>query len=139
MIRPPPRSTLFPYTTLFRSHPAGALDRVRVDEILRNEVHGASRGEVPELDEVGPLEPVDQLDGLGDQEVKVGIPLTVGMGSEIHGHPVDEERDVGAVVGVEAPEEILLRLATPLVLADDEPGNEGPTVAGPALGRGPEA
>src|SRR6266478_1754933 len=24
MIRPPPRSTLFPYTTLFRSHPAGA-------------------------------------------------------------------------------------------------------------------
>src|SRR3712207_8704437 len=24
MIRRPPRSTLFPYTTLFRSHPAGA-------------------------------------------------------------------------------------------------------------------
>src|SRR3712207_7627914 len=24
MIREPPRSTLFPYTTLFRSHPAGA-------------------------------------------------------------------------------------------------------------------
>src|SRR6266403_1816943 len=24
MIRPPPRSTLFPYTTLFRSHPVGS-------------------------------------------------------------------------------------------------------------------
>src|SRR3712207_7812136 len=24
MIRPPPKSTLFPYTTLFRSHPEGA-------------------------------------------------------------------------------------------------------------------
>src|SRR5438876_974886 len=27
MIRPPPRSTLFPYTTLFRSHPAAILPR----------------------------------------------------------------------------------------------------------------
>src|SRR2546430_12782051 len=27
MIRRPPRSTLFPYTTLFRSEPQGALDR----------------------------------------------------------------------------------------------------------------
>src|SRR5260221_10070484 len=27
MIRRPPRSTLFPYTTLFRSHTAGMLDR----------------------------------------------------------------------------------------------------------------
>src|SRR2546427_12533068 len=29
MIRRPPRSTLFPYTTLFRSHPEGSPDRVR--------------------------------------------------------------------------------------------------------------
>src|SRR3712207_9487043 len=28
MIRRPPRSTLFPYTTLFRSHRSGAEDRV---------------------------------------------------------------------------------------------------------------
>src|SRR5256885_6288047 len=26
MIRRPPRSTLFPYTTLFRSHPTGCID-----------------------------------------------------------------------------------------------------------------
>src|SRR5205809_1489744 len=39
MIRPPPRSTLFPYTTLFRSHAAGGRaggDRgVPVVELLR--------------------------------------------------------------------------------------------------------
>src|SRR2546430_5673381 len=29
MIRRPPRSTLFPYTTLFRSHPEQVADRVR--------------------------------------------------------------------------------------------------------------
>src|SRR5438445_4684081 len=27
MIRPPPRSTLFPYTTLFRSRPLGGIDQ----------------------------------------------------------------------------------------------------------------
>src|SRR3712207_7412435 len=32
MIRRPPRSTLFPYTTLFRSHP---LDRRREQHVLR--------------------------------------------------------------------------------------------------------
>src|SRR2546427_6480034 len=36
MIRRPPRSTLFPYTTLFRSHPVDGLDpgAVRADEVL---------------------------------------------------------------------------------------------------------
>src|SRR3712207_6958415 len=33
MIRRPPRSTLFPYTTLFRSFPI--TDRIDVDEVLR--------------------------------------------------------------------------------------------------------
>src|SRR2546426_7405196 len=31
MIRRPPRSTLFPYTTLFRSPPAGAVERLVVE------------------------------------------------------------------------------------------------------------
>src|SRR5438034_8803050 len=38
MIRRPPRSTLFPYTTLFRSHSRGLKeieDRVRADETAR--------------------------------------------------------------------------------------------------------
>src|SRR3712207_7718475 len=50
MIRRPPRSTLFPYTTLFRSRPA---------QILRNDHGGARRTVVQKqglrgLDEVGP-------------------------------------------------------------------------------------
>src|SRR5437764_8371179 len=31
MLRPPPRSTLFPYTTLFRSRPVFALEQRHVD------------------------------------------------------------------------------------------------------------
>src|SRR3712207_8284512 len=38
MIRRPPRSTLFPYTTLFRSDP-----RPRVDDGRRGQQHGAAR------------------------------------------------------------------------------------------------
>src|SRR2546428_10264048 len=33
MIRRPPRSTLFPYTTLFRSEVSGGLDNVPIDKI----------------------------------------------------------------------------------------------------------
>src|SRR5438093_8906024 len=33
MIRPPPRSTLFPYTTLFRSDPVALADVLRVDQV----------------------------------------------------------------------------------------------------------
>src|SRR2546430_4701064 len=35
MIRRPPRSTLFPYTTLFRSRPRRRQDRVRAGIVLR--------------------------------------------------------------------------------------------------------
>src|SRR2546426_7207951 len=38
MIRRPPRSTLFPYTTLFRSLPAGAA-WARVRRVLRRDPH----------------------------------------------------------------------------------------------------
>src|SRR5690554_7241068 len=46
MIRRPPRSTLFPYTTLFRSQPMGAAARRGVVVVLRHEgCHGL--GELP--------------------------------------------------------------------------------------------
>src|SRR5438034_8374165 len=47
MIRPPPRSTLFPYTTLFRSHaPVGRLqdDRVALADVEDDEPQAAVRG-----------------------------------------------------------------------------------------------
>src|SRR5947207_12586103 len=45
MIRRPPRSTLFPYTTLFRSHPLGATGAMilgtMVDELERRQARRA--------------------------------------------------------------------------------------------------
>src|SRR2546422_4045056 len=39
MIRPPPRSTLFPYTTLFRSLIPPAVQPLRLSELLRERIH----------------------------------------------------------------------------------------------------
>src|SRR3712207_7846207 len=48
MIRPPPRSTLFPYTTLFRSRAADQTERrVRLDVLLLRVL------DVPRVEQVG--------------------------------------------------------------------------------------
>src|SRR3712207_8714072 len=73
MIRRPPRSTLFPYTTLFRSGPVagrGELQLVTlVDEHARRVEQGVGRlgvvGEVVEHGGIGGPEPADR-DLVGD-------------------------------------------------------------------------
>src|SRR3712207_8335148 len=44
MIRRPPRSTLFPYTTLFRSHAARLAVRTPVGAVERHGQHAGQRG-----------------------------------------------------------------------------------------------
>src|SRR3712207_8138957 len=47
MIRRPPRSTLFPYTTLFRSHEVEQLAREAARVVAVGEVAGAGEGHEP--------------------------------------------------------------------------------------------
>src|SRR3712207_8495279 len=56
MIRRPPRSTLFPYTTLFRSQYAGRPDRTAdvVHAVVQNQF-GTGRGGLPGNDDSGGL------------------------------------------------------------------------------------
>src|ERR1019366_5651915 len=57
MIRRPPRSTLFPYTTLFRSHAAEV-----VPHLVRVDRHAFLGDEMADLAQVDPLvQPVDDL------------------------------------------------------------------------------
>jgi len=112
---------------------AGGLGVVLVDRIAHDEIERAGGGEIAELDEVRALEAVEALDDLGNHEMKIGVALTVSMAAEVDGEPIDEERDVGAVVGIEPAQEILLGLAATLMLADHEPGNEAQDVGRPAL------
>src|SRR3712207_8449960 len=64
MIRRPPRSTLFPYTTLFRSHVARLHDVVAVDELAGAGVTGDVHLRVALVHHVGapPGQLVDHAD-----------------------------------------------------------------------------
>src|SRR5437867_9179008 len=55
MIRPPPRSTLFPYTTLFRS--MDKTGRRTVPQIYIGDVHVGGYDDLVALDRAGKLEP----------------------------------------------------------------------------------
>src|SRR3712207_8734023 len=63
MIRRPPRSTLFPYTTLFRSHP----QREHDPQPRRQGVHGGDE-QVTQLLQARLLEPI-AIDGVGKYRV----------------------------------------------------------------------
>src|SRR2546429_6467429 len=68
MIRRPPRSTLFPYTTLFRSPGSGNAGEAPVDEL---EIPERRRvGAQPQIEEQRAVRPTDRADSatLGDRK-----------------------------------------------------------------------
>ena len=86
----------------------------------RLELHRAGRVEVAEPRRVGALVNVDRVDRLGDQEVGVGVALAVAVARHVDGHAVGVDRDVGAVIGIEAADEVLIRFSAAGVLADHQ-------------------
>jgi hypothetical protein len=66
------------------------------------------------------IEPVDEL---RDDDVQVRVALSVGVGGQVHGHPVDIDREIRAVVEIEPAREVLVRLSAARMLGDDESGN----------------
>jgi hypothetical protein len=66
---------------------------------------------------------VDVVDQLGDEEVEVRIPLAVRVRRHVDRHPLDARLEIGAVIEVEAANEVLVGLSIARVLRDDEPGN----------------
>jgi hypothetical protein len=115
-------------------HAPRDLGEILFQRIVGDEVDGACGGEVAELDDVGPLEHFDPRHRLRDEEVEIGVALAMRVRAEIHGEAIDGERDVRAVVRVESAEQVLLGLAAPLVLADDQAGHEAEHVGRPAVG-----
>src|SRR2546422_1585748 len=87
MIRRPPRSTLFPYTTLFRSGPTGTTPGPAL----------------PARSPVMPRRPrsclsvdlLELLDGLRDDGL--GRRARAGLGEHVDHHPAIDHRPVGAV------------------------------------------
>src|SRR3712207_8248985 len=62
MIRRPPRSTLFPYTTLFRSDLPPGRERLRLEELKELEQACGGREHAPSLAEIeGMIRPISSL------------------------------------------------------------------------------
>ncbi|MFM2383263.1 MAG: hypothetical protein RL515_1250 [Verrucomicrobiota bacterium] len=82
---------------------------------------GRARGtEVTRLGIVRPLLVVHPFDELGDQEVHVGVTLTMPMRGHVERHAIKERRKVSAMIEVEPPHEILIGLTAAGVLRDDQ-------------------
>src|SRR5579885_1356985 len=114
-------------------------DEVFLELVLGDEVDRAGVLEVAELDEVRALVEVDRVEGLGDEDVRVGVALAVGVGRQVHGTAVEEHREVGAVIGVEAAHEVLRGLAPALMLRDDHAGQVVQELKGRVVGLEVEA
>jgi hypothetical protein len=57
---------------------------------------------------------------IGNEEIDVGIALAVTMRGHVDRHAVDRDGEIGAVVEVEAAQEILVGFALAAVLRDDQ-------------------
>src|SRR5438067_6050996 len=62
MIRPPPRSTLFPYTTLFRSRTLELKTRVLVETAFAGDYHSIFKGRGMNFEDVREYQPGDEID-----------------------------------------------------------------------------
>src|ERR1044071_8259151 len=94
MIRRPPRSTLFPYTTLFRSHAVGA-EITEAEDALAVGHHDEPRRMRPIAEQLGNAAAV-----LGADEDAAG-PLedvTISLAGKSHGRRVDQRLDFVDVV-----------------------------------------
>src|SRR5256886_8789049 len=129
MIRRPPRSPLFPYTTLFRSHadrleaaPAPVL--VQGAQLCLDEVTGSLHELAEQLQGVGAVVGVDELEGapshvLGRAVAQYGL----GGWAGVDHRPVrPEQRDDVARVLDQRAEPLLARaqpLGRPLAIGED--------------------
>src|SRR2546422_11527740 len=85
MIRRPPRSTLFPYTTLFRSHPVGTAPRAGCDEphFLLGLVPGQERREALDSNVVAPRQGLEHP-GEDDVALLVMVPVRLAVRRDRH-------------------------------------------------------
>jgi hypothetical protein len=95
------------------------------------------RREVALFGVIRTLPVIDAIDQLRNEPVQIGVAMAMRVGRHVGRHAVDKGREIGAVIEIEAAQEVLVRLAAPAVLRDDDAGHEfehfGRTQRGPAF------
>ena len=84
------------------------------------DLHRPRRVEIAEIGEIGALAVVQGADQLGNHEIEIGIALAMPMGAHVDRHVVQRDINVGAVIEVEAAQEVLVGLALAAVLGGDQ-------------------
>ena len=86
-------------------------------------IERARRAEIAHIGVIWSFLVSDLLHQFGDQEIQVGIALAVRVAGHVDGNVVHAHRQVGAVVEIEAAQEILVGLSAAGMLGDDHAGN----------------
>ena len=115
--------------------PGGQRDVRLVKPVHIGELRGAGSAEVADLGVVRPLAVFQVIHQFGHQKVQVGIALAVGMGGHVDGQAIHLQGQVGAVVQIEAAQEVLIALAFAAVLRGDQAGHQLQQLGG--AGEGP--
>jgi hypothetical protein len=92
------------------------LDHIVAKDIFGVIGHVARGAQVAFGSIIGPLTEIITLHGLRDEEMQVGIALAMGMRYHVYRDTVDGDVDIGAMVGVETPQEDLFGLTASLML-----------------------
>ena len=100
------------------------------------DLDGAGGAEVAHIGVVRTLADIHRLNQLRDQKVDIGVALPVAMSRHVDGHAIDPDRKIGAVVKIEAAQEILVGLTLSGMLGDDQAGHDLKRLAGPQEGHG---
>ena len=94
----------------------------------------AGDGEVALVRVEGSLDHPQLLHQLGDDEVRVGVSLGVGIVDLVDGDTVDGELDGLSLLGVEAAQENLVGMAGPTLVGDEDSRREPEDVGGAVAG-----
>jgi len=88
------------------------------------DLHRPGGVEVAQSREIGPLAVLQGADQLGDHEIEIGIALAMRMGTHVDRLVVERDIDIGAMVEIEAAQEILVGLALAAMLGDYQPRHD---------------
>jgi len=91
--------------------PAGRLHHALLHHLARPEIDRPRRGEIAILRQIGPLVDIDAFDSLRNDEIEVGVPLAMRMGTQVDRHSVGKKCDIRAVIRIEPAQKILVGLA----------------------------
>ena len=114
--------------------PAADFAEALVQAIGQLQMHRARRRKITLVGVVRAFLVLQAADDVGNQEIQVAVALPVAMRALVDRHAVDGDREIGAVIEVDAAQKILVGFAFAALLGDDDAGGRFQNFARPVIG-----